>query len=113
MLSQEGTPFQDTWRQFLDSLPRTSFLLVAVSLVDLGLVIAYCVWSVNRPAGAIEESLHIAVALGVRVNAAVIRTEPARCQPRSASFQCNVTILAGSLEPLLCLCGSRCPPNLA
>ncbi len=63
---QEGTPFQDSWQTFFDSLPRTSYLLVLLSLVDFGLVVGYCVWSVNRPAGAIEESLHISVALAVR-----------------------------------------------
>ena len=83
VLAQEGTPFQDTWKQFLDSLPRTSFLLVAVSLVDLGLVIAYCAWSVNRPAGAIEESLHIAVALGVRAKSACVFIDPLRPPPHN------------------------------
>ena len=63
----------------MDSLPRTSYLLVLLSVLDVGLVIAYCVWSVNRPAGAIEESLHISVALAVRGPARLPGHDPQRC----------------------------------
>ena len=63
--AQEGAPFKDGWREFLSSLPWTSYVLVALALLDVCLVWAYCGWSVNRPGGSIEESLHIALALAV------------------------------------------------
>lgn len=68
---QEGAPFKDGWREFLSSLPWTSYVLVALALLDVCLVWAYCGWSVNRPGGSIEESLHIALALAVWILIAV------------------------------------------
>jgi hypothetical protein len=65
---QEGAPFKDGWREFLSSLPWTSYVLVALALLDVCLVWAYCGWSVNRPGGSIEESLHIALALAVWIS---------------------------------------------
>lgn len=62
---QEGDPFHDSYREFFSSLPRSSRFLIVLSILDVLLVGAYCIWSVNRPASVQEESLHISIALGV------------------------------------------------
>ena len=63
--TQEGDPFHDSLWNFFSSLPRSSALLMVFAVLDFFLVLAYCIWSVNRPGGLGEEQLHISLALGV------------------------------------------------
>jgi len=92
---QEGAPFKDGWKEFLSSLSWTSYLFVAVAVVDVCLVWAYCGWSVNRPGGAIEESLHIALALAVSMLEAGLG---ACCtQPPQTDAACRINANAGIL----------------